>query len=48
MAFDEFPHTATAKRGRRGSSDFRRSVVIVGAMWTGLLLVLAILRIMAH
>jgi hypothetical protein len=48
MAFDEFPHTANAKRGRRGSSDFRRSVAIVGAMWTGLLLVLAILRIMAH
>jgi hypothetical protein len=48
MAFDEFPHTANAKRGRRGSSDFRRSVAIVGAVWTGLLLVLVVLRMIAH
>jgi hypothetical protein len=48
MPFEEFAHTESTHRGRRGSSDFRRSVAIVGAVWAVLLSVLLILRILAH
>jgi hypothetical protein len=48
MAFEEFAHTGNSRRGRRGSSDFRRSVAIVGVVWAALLTVLVILRVLAH